>query len=46
VQLINGSQKRVLAENLLLPTSVALDPVSGDLFVATLPGSIFRLPSP
>ena len=46
VQLINGSQKRVLAENLLLPTSVARDPVSGDLFVATLPGSIFRLPSP
>lgn len=44
VQLVDGSQKQVLARDLLLPTGVALDPVSGDLFVATLPGQIVRVP--
>ena len=46
VQLIDGSQRRVVAQNLLLPTTVTQDSISGDLFVATLSGSIFRVPLP
>ena len=46
VQLIEGSQKTVLLENVLLPTSAAQDPMSGDLFVATLSGLIVRVPLP
>lgn len=46
VQLIDGSQKKVLVENVLLPTAAAQDPVSGDLFVATLAGLILRVPLP
>jgi hypothetical protein len=44
VQLIDGSQKQVLARDLLLPTGVAQDPISSDLFVATLPGQVVRVP--
>jgi hypothetical protein len=43
VQLIDGNQKRVIAENLAFPTTAAIDPVSGDLFVATLTGTVFRM---
>jgi hypothetical protein len=46
VQVINGSQKQVLMQDVLLPTSAAQDPISGDLFVATLTGSILRTPLP
>jgi hypothetical protein len=46
VQLIDGSQRRAVMRDILLPTSVSRDPVSGDLFVATLPGVIFRAPLP
>jgi hypothetical protein len=46
VQVVNGGQKRVLMENVLLPVSAAQDPLSGDLFVTTLTGSIFRTPLP
>jgi hypothetical protein len=46
VQLIDGSQKRVLMQNVLLPVGAAQDPISGDIFVATLTGSIFRTPLP
>jgi hypothetical protein len=43
VQLVEGSQKRLLAQNLPAPTSVAQDSTTGDLFVATVTGSIFRV---
>jgi hypothetical protein len=46
IQFVNGAEKRVLARDLLLPTGVAQDPVSGDLFVATLPGKIVRVRFP
>jgi hypothetical protein len=46
VQFFDGSQRRILAQNLLLPTGVTQDPTTGDLFVATLTGSIFRMPLP
>jgi hypothetical protein len=46
LQLINGSEKRVLMRNVLLPVRVAQHPVSTDLFVATLTGSIFRMSLP
>jgi DNA-binding beta-propeller fold protein YncE len=46
VQLINGAQRRVIAENLPLPTAAAFDPSSGDLCVATLTGSVFRMHLP
>lgn len=44
VQVINGSQKRVLAANLPLPTAAIEDPATGDLLVLTLTGSILRYP--
>ena len=44
VQLIDGTQKKVLAQGLLLPTGIAQHPMSGELYVLTLPGAIFRLP--
>ena len=44
VQLFEGSQRRVVAENLPLPTGAVEDPLTGDLFVLTLTGSIFRFP--
>jgi len=46
VQVIAGSQRRVVMQDLAQPTGVTQDPVSGDLFVATLPGMIFRGPLP
>jgi hypothetical protein len=44
VQLIDGFEKRVLASELPVPNAVAQDPVSGDLFVGTITGLIFRVP--
>jgi hypothetical protein len=46
VQMFDGSDKRVLAEGLLLPVGVAQDPISNELFVVTLGGQILRLPAP
>ena len=46
VQLTDGTQKRVLAQGLLLPTAIAQSPTSGELYVLTVPGTIFRLPAP
>lgn len=46
VQVINGSEKRVVMRDVPVPTGVAQDPISGDVFVATLTGSIFRTPLP
>jgi hypothetical protein len=46
VQLIDGSQRKVVLDNILLPTSATQDPISGDIFVATLGGAIYRAPLP
>jgi hypothetical protein len=46
VQSIDGSQKRVVMQNILLPTGVTQDPVTGDVFVSTLGGAILRAPLP
>jgi hypothetical protein len=44
VQTFEGSQGRVLAQGLPFPTGLTQDPVSGDIFVVTLTGAIYRLP--
>jgi hypothetical protein len=44
VQLFDGGAKRVIIQGLGLPTGAAHDPTSGDLFVATLAGTIYRFP--
>jgi len=46
IQMVAGADTRVLAEKVLLPVSITQDPSSGDLYIATLPGMIFRLPAP
>lgn len=46
VQYFDGTQKKVLAQDILLPTAVTRDPITGDLLVATLPGMIYRVPLP
>ena len=46
IQLFEGAQGRTLAQGLLLPTAVTQDPITGDLFVTTLPGAIYRVPLP
>ena len=46
IQMFEGGGPRILADQLLLPVSIADDPSSGDLYFATLPGMIFRLPPP
>ncbi|MBL8237490.1 MAG: ScyD/ScyE family protein [Bryobacterales bacterium] len=46
VQVHDGSSRRVLASGLNLPVAAALDSATGNLFVATLGGVIFRYPAP
>jgi hypothetical protein len=46
IQMFEGGGTRVLADKLLLPVGITQDPSSGDLYFATLPGMIFRLPAP
>jgi hypothetical protein len=46
VQLVGSSGKRMLTDKLPLPNSIARDPVSGDLFVGTLTGFVFRIALP
>jgi hypothetical protein len=45
IQVIEGANRRILASGVPLPTGLALDAVSGDLFVTTFaPGGIVRVP--
>ena len=46
VQVFDGSQRRVVAQDILLPTGITQDPVSGDLFVVTFSGTILRFSLP
>lgn len=45
VQVIEGENRRVLAESVPFPTSLTTDPETGDLLVLTLIGTLFRLPA-